>query len=101
MWYLFGMSSQPPAGTKPGKTQITVRLDDSAVALLDDLTKEGLGSSRADALNRLLRRERRRRVALRDAEIYRTQRGRIRTSPVSLTWLTAPRWTTECVQFMR
>lgn len=67
------MTSQPPAGTKPGKTQITVRLDDSAVALLDDLTKEGLGSSRADALNRLLRRERRRQAALRDAEIYRTQ----------------------------
>lgn len=54
------------------KTQITVRLDDSAVALLDELAKQGLGSSRADALNRILRRERRRQAALRDAEIYRT-----------------------------
>lgn len=50
--------------------QITVRLSEENVALVDQLVAEGKAKSRADAIDRALRRERRRQAALRDAEIY-------------------------------
>jgi Arc/MetJ-type ribon-helix-helix transcriptional regulator len=50
--------------------QITVRLTEENVAFVDQLVADGKAKSRADAVNRALRRERRRQAALRDAEIY-------------------------------
>lgn len=49
--------------------QITVRLPDDLVAFVDALVAEGAVSSRAEAVARALARERRRQVALADAEI--------------------------------
>jgi len=51
-------------------TQITVRLADESVAFVDQLVADGRAKSRADAVDRALRRERRWLSALRDAEIY-------------------------------
>jgi Arc/MetJ-type ribon-helix-helix transcriptional regulator len=52
-------------------TQITVRLPEDLVAFVDALVADGSVSSRADAVTRALRRERRRELALRDVEILR------------------------------
>jgi Arc/MetJ-type ribon-helix-helix transcriptional regulator len=51
-------------------TQITVRLTEENVAFVDQLVADGKAKSRADVVDRALRRERRRQAALRDAEIY-------------------------------
>jgi Arc/MetJ-type ribon-helix-helix transcriptional regulator len=48
-------------------TQIAVRLSDEAVEFVDDLVRSGAAASRADVIERLLARERRRLVAERDA----------------------------------
>ncbi len=58
LWYCFGMS-----------TQIAVRLPDDLVAFVDDLVSHGDAASRAAVVSRALERERRRRVAERDAAI--------------------------------
>ena len=57
-WYRFGMS-----------TQIAVRLPDDLVAFVDDLVSHGDAASRAAVVSRALERERRRKVAERDAVI--------------------------------
>ena len=57
-WYHFGMS-----------TQIAVRLPDELVAFVDDLVGTGDASSRAAVVTRALERERRRKIAERDAAI--------------------------------
>ena len=51
-------------------TQIAVRLPDEAVAFLDAQVASGGAKSRADFIWRAIRREQRRLVAERDAEIY-------------------------------
>lgn len=58
LWYRFGMS-----------IQIAVRLPDDLVAFIDDLVTRGDATSRAAVVSRALERERRRRVAERDAAI--------------------------------
>ena len=58
IWYRFGMS-----------TQIAVRLPDDLVAFIDDLVTRGDAASRAAVVSRALERERRRKVAERDAVI--------------------------------
>lgn len=49
--------------------QMTIRVDDDLAAFVDQATKAGEGS-RAEVINRALRREIRRRAAERDAQIY-------------------------------
>ncbi len=51
--------------------QMTIRVDDDAAAFVDQAAKEGEGS-RADVINRAIKREIRRRAAQRDAQIYAT-----------------------------
>jgi Arc/MetJ-type ribon-helix-helix transcriptional regulator len=58
LWYRFGMS-----------TQIAVRLPDDLVAFVDDLVSRGDAASRAAVVSGALERERRRKVAERDAVI--------------------------------
>jgi Arc/MetJ-type ribon-helix-helix transcriptional regulator len=50
-------------------TQIAVRLPDDLVAFVDDLVSHGDATSRAAVVSRALKRERRRKVAERDATI--------------------------------
>jgi metal-responsive CopG/Arc/MetJ family transcriptional regulator len=49
--------------------QMTIRVEDDLAAFVDNAAKAGEGS-RADVINRALRREVRRRTAQRDAGIY-------------------------------
>ncbi len=49
--------------------QMTIRVDDDLAAFVDDAAKAG-DISRAEVINRALRREIRRRAAERDAQIY-------------------------------
>lgn len=49
--------------------QMTIRVDDDLAAFVDRAAKAGEGS-RADVINRAIKREVRRRAAERDAEIY-------------------------------
>jgi Arc/MetJ-type ribon-helix-helix transcriptional regulator len=49
--------------------QIAVRLPDDLVEFIDGLVSHGAAASRADAVSQALDRERRRRVAARDAAI--------------------------------
>lgn len=49
--------------------QMTIRIDDDLAAFIDQATKVGEGS-RADVINRAIKREIRRRAAQRDAQIY-------------------------------
>ena len=51
-------------------TQIAIRLPDEAVAFVDAQVASGGAKSRADFIWRAIRREQRRLVAERDAEIY-------------------------------
>ena len=51
-------------------TQIAVRLPDELVKFLDQLVTQGEAKSRAAAVTRAVERERRRRMAERDAAIY-------------------------------
>jgi Arc/MetJ-type ribon-helix-helix transcriptional regulator len=50
-------------------TQIAVRLPDDLVAFVDDLVSRGDAASRAAVVSRALERERRRKIAERDAVI--------------------------------
>lgn len=67
--------------------QMTIRVDDELAAYVDETVKAGQGS-RADVINRALRREVRRRAAQRDAEIYATTTDPDLDSDAYLTWLT-------------
>jgi Arc/MetJ-type ribon-helix-helix transcriptional regulator len=58
---------------RTGKSQITVRLDPENVEFLDELVAEGPSTSRADALNRILRRERRRYRVMKDDQRLRDE----------------------------
>ncbi len=49
--------------------QMTIRVDDDVAAFVDQAAKSGEGS-RADVINRVIKREVRRRAAERDAQIY-------------------------------
>jgi predicted transcriptional regulator len=49
--------------------QMTIRVDDDLAVFIDHAAKAG-GGSRADVINRAIRREIRRRAAQRDAQIY-------------------------------
>ncbi|MDQ6772713.1 MAG: ribbon-helix-helix domain-containing protein [Candidatus Dormibacteraeota bacterium] len=49
--------------------QIAVRLPDDLVAFIDGLVRDGQATSRAAAVTRAVERERRRKIAARDAEI--------------------------------
>lgn len=49
--------------------QIAVRLSEDLVEFIDDQVASGAAGSRADAMTQALRRERRRQIAARDAEI--------------------------------
>lgn len=49
--------------------QMTIRVDDELAAFIDQAAKAGEGS-RADVINRAIKREIRRRDAQRDAQIY-------------------------------
>jgi Arc/MetJ-type ribon-helix-helix transcriptional regulator len=51
-------------------TQITVRLPDELVAFADQQVQSGEAQSRAQVVTRALLRERRRVLAVRDAQIY-------------------------------
>ena len=55
-------------------TQITVRIDDDLVAYADEEVSAGRVRSRAALVERALRRERRRMLAERDAQIYARMR---------------------------
>jgi Arc/MetJ-type ribon-helix-helix transcriptional regulator len=55
-------------------TQIAVRLPDQLVDFLDELIREGEAKSRAAAVMQALERERRRRLAERDAAIYASEK---------------------------
>ncbi len=57
-WYDLGMS-----------VQMTIRVDDELAAFIDQAAKAGEGS-RADVINRVIKREIRRRAAAQDAQIY-------------------------------
>jgi len=67
-------------------TQITIRLDDDAVAFIDRLVSEGHEKSRASVVSRALRREQRLEQAARDAEILASIAG---TDPDGLDSLAA------------
>jgi Arc/MetJ-type ribon-helix-helix transcriptional regulator len=54
-------------------TQIAIRLSDDMVAFIDDLVRRGDAGSRAAVVSRALERERRRKVAERDAAILAGQ----------------------------
>jgi Arc/MetJ-type ribon-helix-helix transcriptional regulator len=55
-------------------TQIAIRLSDDMVAFIDELVRDGDASSRAAVVSRALERERRRKVAERDAAILAQQK---------------------------
>ena len=55
--------------------QMTVRLSDESAAYIDGLVKNGQSPSRAAALDKLVRRQRRREAAERDAMIYAEMRA--------------------------
>ena len=55
--------------------QIAVRLPEDLVGFVDQEVKDGFGSSRAAVVGRALERERRRRIAERDAEILQVVGG--------------------------
>jgi predicted transcriptional regulator len=57
-WYDLGMS-----------VQMTIRVDDDLAAFIDQAAKAGEGS-RADVINRVIKREIRRRAAAQDAQVY-------------------------------
>jgi Arc/MetJ-type ribon-helix-helix transcriptional regulator len=54
-------------------TQIAIRLSDEMVAFIDDLVSRGDAASRAAVVSRALERERRRKIAERDAAILAGQ----------------------------
>lgn len=55
--------------------QIAVRIPEELVAFVDDLVRQGDAASRAAVVSRALERERRRKIAERDARILAEQAG--------------------------
>jgi metal-responsive CopG/Arc/MetJ family transcriptional regulator len=49
--------------------QMTIRIEDNLAAFIDE-TAKAVGGSRADVINRAIKREVRRRTAMQDAQIY-------------------------------
>lgn len=73
-WYDAGMS-----------VQMTIRVDDDLATFIDEAVKAGEGS-RADVMNRAIRREIRRRAAQRDAQIYSSSAGLDLESDTYAAW---------------
>lgn len=65
--------------------QMTIRVDDDLAAFVDQAAKSGEGS-RADVINRAIRREVRRRAAERDAQIYASRADPDLESDAYMTW---------------
>lgn len=74
MWYNSGMS-----------VQMTVRLDDDVAAFIDQAARAGEGS-RADVINRVIKREMRRRAAEHDAQLYAASADPDLESDTYATW---------------
>jgi Arc/MetJ-type ribon-helix-helix transcriptional regulator len=55
--------------------QITIRVDEGLLDFIDDLVASGVRTSRADAINRALTREKRHARAVQDLEIIKAQGG--------------------------
>lgn len=68
-------------------TQIAVRLPDELVAWVDQQVAEGKTRSRASAVERALRREVRRQLAERDAQIYAEMKPGDDELDEMLTWV--------------
>ena len=68
--------------------QMTIRVDDDLAAFIDDAARAGEGS-RADVINRALRREIRRRAAQRDAQIYAATHDPDLDSDAYAAWVAA------------
>jgi len=75
-WYVYGMS-----------VQMTIRVDDNLAAFVDQAANAGEGS-RADVINRAIKREIRRRAAERDAQIYASQQDPDLDSDAYAIWAT-------------
>ncbi len=67
--------------------QMTIRVDDDLAAFIDQATKAGEGS-RADVINRVIKREIRRRAAAHDAQIYASSADPDLESDAYTTWAT-------------
>jgi predicted transcriptional regulator len=65
--------------------QMTIRVDDELAAFVDQAAQAG-ERSRADVINRAIRRELRRHAAMRDAEIYATTTDQDLDSDAYTTW---------------
>lgn len=68
--------------------QMTIRVDDDLAAFVDQAVKSGEGS-RADVINRAIKREVRRRAAQRDAQIYASNADPDLESDAYITWAAA------------
>jgi antitoxin MazE3 len=66
--------------------QMTIRVDEDLAAFVDQAAKSGEGS-RADVINRAIRREIRRRAAERDAQIYAAGPDADLESDAYATWM--------------
>ena len=58
-----------------GTKQITIRVDEDLVDFVDSLVNTGSRTSRADAINHALARERRHQTTLHDVEIIKSHDG--------------------------
>ncbi len=67
--------------------QMTIRVDDDSAAFVDRAARAGEGS-RADVVNRAIKREIRRRGAARDAQIYAATTDPDLESDAYATWMT-------------
>jgi predicted transcriptional regulator len=67
--------------------QMTIRVDDNLAAFVDQAANAGEGS-RADVINRAIKREIRRRAAERDAQIYASQQDPDLDSDAYAIWAT-------------
>lgn len=66
--------------------QMTIRVDEDLAAFVDQAAKAGEGS-RADVINRAIKREIRRRAAEQDAHIYATSTDPDLESDASAKWM--------------
>jgi|GEM_PF-1703877 predicted transcriptional regulator len=66
--------------------QMTIRVDDELAAFVDQVAAAGEGS-RAEVINRAIRREMRRRAAQRDAQIYAASADPDLESDAYATWV--------------
>jgi predicted transcriptional regulator len=66
--------------------QMTIRVDEDLAAFVDQAAKAGEGS-RADVINRAIKREVRRRAAERDAQIYAASTDPDLESDAYATWM--------------